>query len=365
MTRFQPFAAIGATAALVFAAPIIAVADPVTCQTAIVRQLQKFKRLDLRAQLKCLRLENLGKLTAPPCPDLPTQLKIQTARDTAAAGIATGCSLADAASLGFPSDCNLEAGATGAEGACAALPVTTPQQFGQCLACWKAAEASEFMALLVASHAEEVCGGSLDETSPQCSGLDCTTPLPDQRNLGNTAENDCQVGIAKGGIKYLLKREKTLETCALKGGTQASCLADLSVQLLLTRAADAKDALIKRQCGNRIPTASPPFCCRTGTGQSCTVVATRQDCTNIMGTVMEGKTCNAITLNCNNVGGPNKPITWWETCPESDTCTGTLATIDDLISCVDTSADTMVNELICFQIPRNSHADWPCPTDMP
>jgi hypothetical protein len=64
-------------------------------------------------------------------------------------------------------------------------------------------------------------------------------------------------------------------------------------------------------------------------------------------------------------GGPNKPITWWEPCPECDTCTGSLATIDDLISCVDTSADTIVNELICFQFPRNNHADWPCPTDVP
>jgi len=43
----------------------------------------------------------------------------------------------------------------------------------------------------------------------------------------------------------------------------------------------------------------------------------------------------------------------------------TRAPIDDLISCVDTSADTIVNELICFQFPRNNHADWPCPTDVP
>jgi len=24
-----------------------------------------------------------------------------------------------------------------------------------------------------------------------------------------------------------------------------------------------------------------------------------------------------------------------------------------------------VNELICFQFPKNSHPDWPCPTDVP
>jgi len=84
-----------------------------------------------------------------------------------------------------------------------------------------------------------------------------------------------------------------------------------------------------------------------------------------MGTVTEGKTCDPMMLKCSPVPGPNKPVTWWEVCPESDTCTTALATLDDLITCVDTSADTIVNEILCLQFRRNAGADWPCPTDVP
>jgi hypothetical protein len=51
-------------------------------------------------------------------------------------------------------------------------------------------------------------------------------------------------------------------------------------------------------------------------------------------------------------------ITWWENCPESDTCPGpALSSLDDLIDCVDTSADAIVDELLCEQFPTG----WPCP----
>src|SRR5204863_255288 len=157
------------------AAPGPAQADSATCQTAISVQLQKFKKLSLKTHVKCLRLENIGKITGCTtdcCPDATAQLKIQTARDNATTAIAAACALA--------------------------------------------------------------------------------------------------------------------------GGTQAACIVDPTVSVQLGRAADAKDALIKRKCGNRVPMASPPFCCVTGTGQDCTVVTTRTDCTNIMGTVTEGKTCDPM-----------------------------------------------------------------------
>ena len=110
-----------------------------------------------------------------------------------------------------------------------------------------------------------------------CSDLNCTTPLPDQRNLTGTTsggEEFCQKGIARAGVKYLLDREKILEKCALKGGTSATCLAgtfDPTVPLKLETAVTHKDTTIKKLCGNRDPLPSPPFCCRTGTGSSCTV----------------------------------------------------------------------------------------------
>jgi hypothetical protein len=72
--------------------------------------------------------------------------------------------------------------------------------------------------------------------------------------------------------------------------------------------------------------------------------------------VQEGRACNMGTGNCDP--GP-KEITWWEHCPESNTCPGpTLGTIGDLIDCVMASADTIVDELLCLQFPG-----YPCPPD--
>jgi hypothetical protein len=56
--------------------------------------------------------------------------------------------------------------------------------------------------------------------------------------------------------------------------------------------------------------------------------------------------------------GPNQSITWWSYCPESDTCPGTpLSTRDDLVACVDSSADRIVDEMLCLQFPTT----WTCP----
>jgi hypothetical protein len=276
--------------------------------------------------------------------------------------IATACpSVSHIASLGYRSDCVYEADTQGREAACAALPVATVDDFTECMKCWKGAELSEFLAILYASHANEVCGGDLGETSPVCSDLDCTAPLPDQHDLGDTGENDCQVGISKAGTKYLLKREKILETCLIKGCTKANCLAGTCTAyatsaILLEKAEAAKVTLINKKCGgNRTPQPVPAgFCCRCGTGNACMiepdqgVCAATPDCT-----VQLGKTCD-VDLNC--TPGP-KTITWWNNCPESDTCPGAaVTTMDQLISCVDTTADAIVDELLCLQVPG-----YPCP----
>ena len=157
-------------------------------------------------------------------------------------------------------------------------------------------------------------------------------------------------------MKYLLTREKTLEKCALAGGTQATCLADLTIQLKLQKAEMKKQALIQNKCGNRHPVPSPPFCCRTAQPQVCSAATSRDDCTmNLGGDVMEGKSCNAGT--CQSLMG-NQSITWWALCPETGTA---LATRDDLIACVDVSADQIVDELLCLQFRGNGGLDWPCP----
>lgn len=359
VTRWGRFFTCGAAIfAMTLALSIPAKADPLKCQMKLVKGLLKFNKAYLKYQSRCIEQENLGKIPGP-CPDALTQLKIQTYNEKVVTAISNVCAMSDIATLNFRSDCAYEAATTGIEAQCAALPVTTVSEFVECLKCWKAAELSEYVALLYASHALEQCNGNLDETSSRCSDLDCTTPVPDQRNLGDTGENDCQRGIGRRGIKYMLSRQKILEKCVLAGGTQTSCLADLLVQVKLAKAEQVKQVGIQKKCGQRAPSPSVPFCCRTGTGQQCTVEATRADCITAGGTVQEGKTCTAGS--CSG-GGPNQQITWWSNCPESDTCPGpTLTSRADLVACVDSSADRIVDELLCLQFPNT----WTCTTDVP
>jgi hypothetical protein len=345
-------------AALALAGP--AQADPASCQKQIVQQLLKFKKIYLKAHVKCLDGQNVNKLPGP-CPDTAALLRIQIIGDKVQAKIAGACTMADLATLGFPGDCQFETIATGIEGQCAALPVTTPAEFADCLMCWKGAELSEYAAIVYASHAEEVCGGDLDEESPQCSDLPCAAPLPQERDLGDTGENDCQRSIGKAAVKYLVSREKILEKCGLGGGTQASCLADLRIQLSLDKALAKLDSGIRKRCGNRDPLPDPPFCCRTGMGNQCTAATTRDECEDILGgDVQEGKVCG-VDNNCDPAPG-NQTITWWGFCPEPNDCGSAtaLATLDDLIACVDTTASQIVDELICLQIRTGG---WPCPPD--
>jgi hypothetical protein len=363
MAYSRSFLAASVVALALVATPVHA--DPAKCQKTIIGSLKKFKKVYLKAHLKCLDAENVGKIPGP-CPDAKANLRIGAINTKVVEKIAATCLASDLTALGYPTNCDFEPGAQGKEGDCAALPVTNASQLAECLKCWKEAELSEYMAILYASHAVELCG-TLDESSATCSDLDCTTPLPDQRNLGDTGENDCQRSIGKSGVKYLLAREKVLEKCGLAGGTATTCLDSgdplgAKVLLALQKAEQKKEAGIRNKCGNRDPIASPPFCCRTGTGNVCTAATTREECTadppgGLGGTVQEDKQC--VAGSCDPAAG-NKKITWWENCPESATCPGTALTVlDDLIACVDTAANEIVAELLCIQFPTG----WPCPAD--
>jgi hypothetical protein len=357
MAPIRPLAAALAVGALVAGAAVPAGAEPVKCQKTIVQQLAKLKKQVLKRTEKCIDNQNVGK-TSGPCPDAATQLKIQTTRDKAIAKIALNCPDPDRTTLGFPSSCAFETVSSGIEATCAVLPVTSPAELATCLACWKQAELFEFVATLYASHAVEVCGGSLDETSTVCSELDCTTPLPDQRDLGDTSENDCQKSIGKAGVKHLLAVEKILERCGLAGGTSASCLADLDVQAAIDKSEQKLAEGIHNKCGNRKPVPSVPFCCKMGMGNACVAASTRDECQMLGGTVQNNKTCG-VSNTCDPVMGMQE-ITWWSSCPESDTCPGTsVTTLDNLIDCVDTTAHATTDELLCLQFPSG----WPCPSD--
>ena len=139
------------------------------------------------------------------------------------------------------------------------MTVASVSDFAECMKCWKAAEFARFEATLYASHAQELCGTALDDTSATCSNLGCTSPLPVQHDLGSTGENDCQRGIAKAGFNYLIKVEHQIEKCMLKGNTRGACLADPTLQLKLAAAETSKQNKIHDKCGNRDPVANPPF----------------------------------------------------------------------------------------------------------
>jgi hypothetical protein len=371
---------LAALASLVPSGPVAGQLTPqdVACQKAIVARLATFKKAYLKSVSKCLNFENEGKITGP-CPealtpDLVTLAKIQKAVTSAENGIPSKCTSSNLSNLGFRADCQYEAAATGVEGGCAALPVTDGKSFADCLLCWKRGELAELIAILYASHANEVCRSDLTETSPACSDLDCATPLPDQLNLPGTTtggEEFCQKAIGKAGVKYTLYREKQLEVCALKGGTSASCKADATILLKLGNALAKMQTAITTACGNnRQPSPNEPFCCQLTTGQNatCSMPATRTDCTNAGGSVVEQKTCSG---NGHCTGGGNKVITWWGVCPESD-CTGTVTSLSDLIGCLGNnggtgSADQVIDELLCLQFRHltGGNPDWPCPTDLP
>jgi hypothetical protein len=243
--------------------------------------------------------------------------------------------------------------------------VTSSTEFATCLACWKEARVSHSVAFLYASHAVELCGGDATGASTVCSSLACAhPPLPNQLDLGDTGENDCQKAVGKAGIKYLLAREKLLEKCALAGGTQDSCEADLTLALKLDKAKAKVDVLIANKCGNRAPVANPPFCCRSGMGNMCVAAATREDCELGGGDVQEGKICGGGNT-CDPQPG-NQKLTWWEACAQrvSGDCTGAtpLVTQDDMVECIEHNTELTVERLMCYQFRGTGGSDWPCPT---
>ncbi len=346
--------------------PVGAATDPnVRCHKRVVKQLEKYKKTHLKLYRNCLDKENKGTLEGP-CLDAASVAKLALTNTKVTANIAKKCTMANLANLGYRTDCQYDQATPGIGGTCFALPVTTPAEFAECMKCWKGAEFARYEGTLYASHAQEVCGTDLDDTSAVCSNVGCTTLLPDQSNLGDTAENDCQRGISKAGMNYLLKRESILEKCLLKLGTRASCLAHPTVQLQLVKAKTQKEKLIRDKCGNRAPIASPPFCCRTGIANACTAAANRTDCTdNLGGTVQEGKVCG-VGLTCQNPPGNAKGITWWEHCPTSAPCPGpTLGDLDGLIGCVDSTADQLVDKVVCLQFPNAGACPTVTPGDTP
>jgi hypothetical protein len=343
---------------LVVACARLAAADAVSCQKAIAKQYAGLVKKTLKDTAKCLDKDNAGTL-AGPCPDAVTAAKLSILQTKIESKVAAACTMADASALGFGATCGLDGPGSAAESNCAALPVTSSAELAACVSCWKKAQASEALANLYASHAQELCGGTLGAGSTVCARLDCTTPTPDQRDLGTGGEYDCQRAIGKGGVKHLLARLKAIEKCALVAGTTAAgCALDDKVELALAKADLKFETAVANKCGGRTPQAALPFCCKT-TGNMCMLAADRDACVLAGGQVQENKTCSVGS--CQNAPGGQK-LTWWETCPRANACAGSsVSSMNDLTECYEDTSAEIVSELLCFQFPRNGHSDFPCP----
>ena len=363
--RLAAVAAAAALGLLAAAVPSHAALDPLAlCHKTVIKSLEKFKKAVLKRHEKCLDQDNKLVIDGP-CPDAVASSKIAVINSKVKIKIASKCTLAQLNALGYRTDCAYGPATPGADGDCAALPVSTVDEFTECMKCWKEADFRRYIAILYASHAVEECG-PLDDTSTTCSDLGCTTPLPEQRDLGDNGEGDCQKGLGKAGVRYMLKREKILEKCMLKGCDHGTCLAggcaaDIGVPVKLAKAESQKQAIVQNKCGgNRVPSTASTFCCKT-MGNNCAAAATRTDCTDIvLGTVQEGKFCD-IGNTCSPAP---KTVTWWGSCPsDSGACPGaTLTTMDDVVDCIDSTADQIVDELLCMQFPNGNACPTPAAT---
>jgi hypothetical protein len=76
-------------------------AEPTTCQKQVIRSLLKFKKTYLKALVKCVDAENLGKIPGP-CPDVVADAKIDKVQTSVREKIGASCPGSDLATLGFP-----------------------------------------------------------------------------------------------------------------------------------------------------------------------------------------------------------------------------------------------------------------------
>jgi hypothetical protein len=334
-----------------------AAATPTACQKALTKGAAALTRKTLARMARCVDKDNAGRLPGP-CPDPITAAKLAIARQRIEHRVEAACGPSDPPALGFAALCSLGAPeGSAAQAACSALPVTSAG-LGPCVDCWQRAGLHEFLALLYASHAVELCGGTVGLGSSVCSQGGCASmldPIPDQRDLGRTGEADCQEGIAKAGIRYLRKRGTLLATCALAGGSRDSCLTIPKLQLKLARADAKKAATIAGACGNRRPVANASFCCRT-TGNECIAAADRAACIGSGGDPQEDKSCGSDG-RCRPASA-GQTITWWDQCPRRSCDTYRISTIGDVAACVRDKADEAVDGVLCTRFPTR----WSCPS---
>ncbi len=159
--RLTALAAAVAIGLLTAAAPSGAASDPLAlCHKTVIKSLEKYKKTVLKRHEKCLDQDNKLIIDGP-CPDVLATTKIQAANSKIKVKIASKCTLAQlngVGGLGYRTDCAYGPATAGIDGTCAALPVSTVDEFTECMKCWKEADFRRYMAILYASHASEECG---------------------------------------------------------------------------------------------------------------------------------------------------------------------------------------------------------------
>jgi hypothetical protein len=321
----------------------------------VASELRKYMKVYFLTQVECIY--EVNDLHIPgPCPDAHARAIIGKSAARVHAALAATCSAEDLAALGYGSDCRRGADVpTGVQAACAALPLADGADLARCLLCWQDAWLGQYMAFTYASHAVDLCGGVLDDTSPTCMPLPCPAPLPDQRNLSDPPEDDCQRGIGRATTKFIMKRQQVLDACALSGRTRSDCLADPRVRLVLDTKLAQFRRVFARECEEQRPVLSSPFCCRCAVGGMCIDAADRPACEAAGCDVLEDFSCEAGA--CARL--PQPVLTWWTHCPEGRVweCPGVpLASLDDMMNCIGSGTVHLVEELLCLRFP--GAGDW-------
>ena len=290
-------------AALVAVAPAAAQVgrDAAVCQRTIGREGQKFKKAELKAWQQCLD----GFLTGKFCDAAGRDAKIAAAETRFVDNVQKRC---PGSTLFAPPPAGL-----GFAQSCDFEPGPAGEAEDACRALAVNDAASLTRCLICWKQGElrellNVLYACLPSLEPD--GVDCGSPPPACPT--DKAGMVCSRAIAKAGIDFFLAKEKAVERCldAVNKQTIAGPCPDAAAQAKIA-AAEQKERARMGRC-----TQLPP---------------------------------------------------WWNVCPEDSTppCDQTIATVDDITTCIDQAGEVIADEVICQQYPGAAAHGVACPPAEP
>ncbi len=284
-------AALVAVTAITVAAPG-AHADPVKCQREIAKRSAQFAQAKMVALQKCQDAVLKGASTGP-CPDSKTSAKIANAEVKLRSSIAKKCGGSDKSCDGVGDDSLASIGWNG--GACPEFEsagctnaITSCDGIGECLACADEAGVDQAISLY----------------------YDALAPTSD----GDVSA--CQRAIGKEATKFFKTKSKALEKCedgVVKGASAGPC-PDAKAGAKIASAHAKEIDKICRACG--------------GDDRAC---GGSDDLAP--STIGFGATCPAVTV------------------PGGASCGGSVATLQDLVTCVDCVTEFKADCLDALAVP--------------